>query len=181
MTKLKPYSKVAGFSARKIETAYIDSGATHHFFSGERIQLIDVENASGMSKLVGKGIVTLPVDQELKIEAYHAPEFESNIVSSPLLSKTYDVTSQSILDHTTPASSSSRELMKSLQNIPWRIRCIPCLSRLSQASTKISHLKPRISTTTSTNVIVRFLVHTLNAITNYHTCSRKCRFSNEPP
>lgn len=44
-----------------------------------------------MSKLVVKGIVTQPVEEGLKIEAFHEPEFESYIVFTRLLADTYDV------------------------------------------------------------------------------------------
>ena len=36
--------------------------------------------------------MTLPIEDGIKVEAYRAPEFESNIVSTQVLSETYDVT-----------------------------------------------------------------------------------------
>ena len=82
----------------KTNVAYIDSGGTHHFFHSrsyfetyETIDTTDVSVASGKSNLVGKGTVTLPINGSLKVEAFHAPQFESNIISVRALSKTYEI------------------------------------------------------------------------------------------
>lgn len=40
---------------------------------------IEVETSSGMSKLVVKGILTLPVAEGLKVEAYHAAAYCSSL------------------------------------------------------------------------------------------------------
>eukprot|EP00171_Calliarthron_tuberculosum_P001071 IDg1071t1 len=100
MAKLKFKSNVARCSQDKTKDAYIDSGATHHFFhsrsSFTNYKSIDTENvkaASGFSKIVGKGTVRLPVDGEITIEAYHAPEFSSNIIFVGLISISYRVLS----------------------------------------------------------------------------------------
>lgn len=87
MAKIRYASKIACLSAKKVDIAYIYSGATNYFFFNccsfetyETTDAIEVENAAGMSKIVAKGIVTLSVEDGSKIEAFHAPEFESNIV-----------------------------------------------------------------------------------------------------
>ena len=98
MAKIKFQSKVATVSDEKCSDAYIDSGATHHFFDRkssfitfERIEPESVKAASSTSKLVRKGTIKLPFDNGTIIEAYPAPEFSSNIISVQFLLKTYKV------------------------------------------------------------------------------------------
>lgn len=100
MAKNKHKSLVASLSSRKKEVTFIGSGATHHFFYERRyfesyveIGDAEVEIASSSPRLVGKGIVTLPIENGIKVTEYHAPEFEANIVCPRLLSQTYDISS----------------------------------------------------------------------------------------
>jgi len=86
-------------SKAKNPDAYIDSGATHHFFhdrnSFETYTSISQEpviGATGISEIIGKGIIRLPIDNGIYVEAYHAPKFSSNILSVGLLQKQYDIT-----------------------------------------------------------------------------------------
>lgn len=80
MAKIKHKSLVACLSTQKKVFALIDSGATHHCFhdrsyfeSYVKINRVEVEIASGTSRLVGKGIVTLLIEEGIKVTAYHAP------------------------------------------------------------------------------------------------------------
>lgn len=41
--------------------------------------------------VVGKGNVEIPIKNGLVVEAYHAPEFSSNIISNHLLSESFKV------------------------------------------------------------------------------------------
>lgn len=78
----------------------MDSGSTHHllhskisFQSYEAMSPEAVQTASGLSRIVGKGIVTLHLRGGLRAEAYHAPNFAQNILSvglSSLLSTNFN-------------------------------------------------------------------------------------------
>ena len=61
------------------------------FETYERIDNEIVKAASADSILVGKGIVTLPIEGGIKFEAFHAPQFGSNIISVGLLSRLYEI------------------------------------------------------------------------------------------
>jgi len=91
-------SKVAQTSLTKCDSAYIDSGATHHFFHSrkafnnyKRIAPREVQAASAISTLVGKGNVWIPIGNGIKDESFHAPHLSSNIQSVGLLSSEYIV------------------------------------------------------------------------------------------
>jgi len=95
MAKLKFRANIAELSDEKTSDAYIDSGATHHFFHRReifenytRINDEPVKGASGISKIVGKGMVRLPINKSIFVEAYHALEFSSNILSSDSFQRT---------------------------------------------------------------------------------------------
>ena len=98
MAKMKFKSNVAQLSDEKSDDALVDSGATHHFVHDraafktyESIDPIDVGTADGSSYVVGKGIVTIQLDVEVEVEAYHAPSFQSHILATNLLSEMYEV------------------------------------------------------------------------------------------
>jgi len=98
MAKVKFQSRVASVSNEKCDDAFIDSGATHHFFHDkssfltyDKMKYEPVKAASGTSKLVGKGFVKLPIDQGLIVEAYYASNFSANIISVRLLLKVYKI------------------------------------------------------------------------------------------
>lgn len=88
MAKVKFRRTVADCFAKRKYICLIDRGATHHFIcsrfifeSYESVESETVESASGKSRLVGMGIVTLSFDGAILIEAYHAPQFSSQIIS----------------------------------------------------------------------------------------------------
>ena len=98
MAKLKYRSNVASLSDEKCADAYVDSGATHHFFHSktsfqtyEKIRPESVKAASSTSKLVGKGTIKFPINGGILFEAYHVPYFSSNILSVRLLLKSCDI------------------------------------------------------------------------------------------
>jgi len=75
MAKLKYQSRVANVSGEKCDDAYIDSGATHHFFHDKSSFLTykkkisePVKAASSTSRLIGKTFVKLPIDEGLIVE-----------------------------------------------------------------------------------------------------------------
>lgn len=95
-------SKVATVGESKTNDAFIDSGATHHFFhrrdsfkTYNEITIEKVETASGHSRLLGKGAVQLPIGKGVIVEAFHAPDFTSNIVANHLLSELFNLFSTS--------------------------------------------------------------------------------------
>ena len=49
------------------------------------------QGATGITKIVVKGFVKLPIEDEILVEAYHAPTFSSNILSVALLNYRYEV------------------------------------------------------------------------------------------
>ena len=61
------------------------------FYFYKKIDPIEIKSASGKSKLFGMGQATLLIENGISVTAYHAPEFESNIVCPRLLAKIYDV------------------------------------------------------------------------------------------
>lgn len=91
-------SNVAKLKNEKVDEGYIDTGATHHFFHRrsmfqqyESINPEKVSVAHGNSMFVGKGMVQVPIGDGIHVEAYHAPEFSSNILASHLLSEMYNI------------------------------------------------------------------------------------------
>ena len=99
MASIKYCSSISSLSVQKYNFAYINSGGTHHFFHSrsvlqtyEKIDVTDVGVAPGISMLVGNRLVILSIEDDIKLEAYHAPQFESNIISMRMLSFTYEVT-----------------------------------------------------------------------------------------
>ena len=98
MTSIKYRNSVGCFSVQKSSIAYIESGGTHYLFHSrsvfetyEKIDIIDVRVASRISKIIGKGLVTPHFESEVKVEAYHAPQFESSIILVRILSSIFDV------------------------------------------------------------------------------------------
>ncbi len=98
MVTIKFRSNLAESSRMKVDDAYIDSGATHHFFHQRSIFLNytkmneePVQGAMGITKIIGKGYVKLPTENSIPVEAYHAPMFSANILSVALLSDHYEV------------------------------------------------------------------------------------------
>ena len=98
MANIKFRSNLADTSGEKIYDAYIDSGATHHFFHHRSAFLnyktIDTEpvlGATEITRIIGKGCVTLPIDNGLTIQAFHSHMFTANILSVALLRKKHEV------------------------------------------------------------------------------------------
>ena len=98
MAKMKYRSNIAEVFDEKSSDAYIDSGATHHFFhrrsafiSYSEMNEEPVRGATGFTKIVGKGTVRLPIDNGMIVEAYHAPAFSSNVLAVRLPSKDFEV------------------------------------------------------------------------------------------
>lgn len=91
-------SKVASLSENKTDDSFIDSGATHHFFhrrssfiTYEIIKPETVLVAHGSSMVVGKGNVNVAIGNGIIVEAFHAPEFSSNILANHLLSEIFNI------------------------------------------------------------------------------------------
>ncbi len=100
IARIKYGTNVAVVSEEKFNDAFVDSGATHHFFHNrsnffnyEHISIESVNAASSTSKLIGKGTVQLPIDGGVIVEAYYAPEFSANILSVRLLLKIFKMES----------------------------------------------------------------------------------------
>ena len=80
-----------------MSSAYIDSGATHHFFHSRKVfvnhsrKFEGVKPASGVSKLVGKAQVWIPFGGDMYIDAYHAPHFSFIVLSVGVLSADFIV------------------------------------------------------------------------------------------
>lgn len=98
MAKLKFRTTIATTDRTKPDQCLIDSGGTHHFLfarssfsSYEKIDKQSVKSASGLSIVVGKGLVKLPFDNGPLVEAYHTPQFATNILSVGILSSRYNV------------------------------------------------------------------------------------------
>lgn len=98
MSKIKHKSLVVCLASQNKEVAFIDSGATDHFFLERRyfelyveIGDAEIDIASGTSRLVGKGIVTVPIENGINVTAFRVSKFEANIVCPRLLAKTFDI------------------------------------------------------------------------------------------
>ncbi len=50
-----------------------------------------VQGATGKTKIIGKGIVRLPINSVMIVEAYQAQAFSSNILAVLFLSKDFEV------------------------------------------------------------------------------------------
>ena len=57
----------------------------------KKMDITDVNITSGISKLVERELVTLHIKDGIKIQAYYAPQFESNIISVKMLSYTFEI------------------------------------------------------------------------------------------
>ena len=100
MALLNFKSNVARVGEDRTDDAFVDSGATHHFFHTKSkfidykwVETAAVKTAEGVSHIVGKGTIKIKINgqTELTIEAFHAPDFSSNILASHLLSEFYEV------------------------------------------------------------------------------------------
>ncbi len=83
---------------KKQNYALIDSGATHHFcfdrelFTNyEVISPKTVESATGPSKVIGVGNILIPIYVGRIARAYHAPDFETHILSVSQLDEHVDI------------------------------------------------------------------------------------------
>ena len=92
MAKAKFRSMIAQVADEKTSDAFIDSGATHYFFRSRSVFIKYypvaeelVKAATGVTKIFGKGLVHLPVNNDMLVEAYQAPKFSSNILSALIL------------------------------------------------------------------------------------------------
>lgn len=98
---------VATVDKEKKASCLIDSGGTHHFYHSkssfityDTVTEQKVLSASGTSDVIGKGTVKLPFDNNVTVEAYHTPEFSTNILSVGLLTSRYNV----LFTQNTPAA-----------------------------------------------------------------------------
>lgn len=89
---------VATIGDKKSSEALIDSGGTHHFFHSkssfldcEPISEESVLAAFGSTTIIGKGLVWIPLNGGMQVEAYHAPRFSNNILAVCHLAVHYDV------------------------------------------------------------------------------------------
>lgn len=98
--KLKFRSTIATNSeSEKTPNALIDTGATYHFCRQRSVFIVykemkseDVKGATGLSKVVDKGLVKMPIGKDVRVvKAYHTPMFHSNILSVRCLGKSFDV------------------------------------------------------------------------------------------
>lgn len=98
MAKIKFKTTLAKCSDNKSKDWLIDSGASHHFcnnksmfVSYESTLTTQVQAAAEVSILVGKGQIYIPLAGGLVITAYHAPHFQTNIVSVGMLTDMLNV------------------------------------------------------------------------------------------
>jgi len=98
MARIKFRSSIATCDERKKNVSLLDSGGSHNFyfsrdsFSNYRqIEPETVTVASSTSMVVGNGTICVPIDGGIHIEAYHAPEFSTNILSVGKLSEFFTV------------------------------------------------------------------------------------------
>lgn len=97
MARLKFRSSIAQVSNEKTHDALIDSEGTHHFFhsrymfcSCQTMSKKDVLSASGMSIIVEKGDVFIPLHGGMFLEAFQTPHFSANNISVGQLSKHFN-------------------------------------------------------------------------------------------
>lgn len=70
----------------KSSKGLIESGGTYYFvhskefFYYEPVQKEDVQSASGISDIIGKGTVMVDLNGGFFVEAYQTPEFSNNII-----------------------------------------------------------------------------------------------------
>lgn len=129
MAVMKFRSNVARTGRDKNNDAYIDSGASHNFFhrrclfsSYEQITPESVQIADGTSAIVGKGTVKVWLGKDVTMMAYHAPDFNANIVASHSLSESFEVLmSSSIRNEKTCALFRLGSLKK--EDIVWETKC----------------------------------------------------------
>lgn len=91
-------SNIAVADSKKMDVAYIDSGATHNFFHSEKlfskyekINKVEVNVAKGKAFAIGRGTVTVNVGENIDLEGYHCPEFSSHILAAHMLSQHSDI------------------------------------------------------------------------------------------
>lgn len=91
-------TNISQTTQKKNYEAFVDTGATHHFFH-QRSAFItystivpeSVESASATTQLIGKGNVLLPIGTGIIQEAYHASDFTSNVIAGHLLSESFEL------------------------------------------------------------------------------------------
>jgi len=98
MARINFRSTIATCADEKTNDALVDSGGSHHFFHSrndfieyEEMEIADVQAASELSIIVGRGKVLIPLEGGFYMEAYHAPHFQSNILSVGLLTSHYNI------------------------------------------------------------------------------------------
>lgn len=93
MAKVKYQTTVAEIWKSKSSDMLIDSGAMHHFHDRylfrnfETLKPREVQSASGMSEIVGKGQVFVPIGTGFLVDALFTPNFCSHIISVSMLKK----------------------------------------------------------------------------------------------
>lgn len=79
-------TNLAYFPAARLDEAFLDSGAKHHFFWDRKLLLTyplinaTVATAVGNSQLIGKGKFMLPIDEATVVSAHHAPKYSSHVL-----------------------------------------------------------------------------------------------------
>lgn len=95
----------------------------------EEVLIESVQSASGSCKLVGKGHVYLPLyGGRTYVEAYHAPQFQSNILSLGLLSEFFNINFMS--EHSYNGDFPCYILRRRSKNIIYTSECEDGLFRL---------------------------------------------------
>ena len=112
-------SQIAEISSTKRSFAHIDSSATHQFFYSRKSFLTysrisqEAMAASGVSRLVGEGEVSIPLDGGMVIKAYHASYFSTNILAVGLQSSNFIL---AFTDHIRPYNACFL-----VEKGPWKI------------------------------------------------------------
>lgn len=122
-------SNIAEVSLDKSKVCYIESGASHNFFNDknllddiQKISPQSVNIAEGTSEIIAKGSVNLTNGINITMEAYFAPEFNSDIIFSYILSNFFEI-------HMTASTRKEKAciLLKKglleLNDVIWEMKC----------------------------------------------------------
>lgn len=85
-------SIIAKVNDAKSNISYIDSGGTHNFMNNksifkhfEEISPQYFKTAHGFSQIIVKGTININLDITITMEAYYAPDFSNNILSTHII------------------------------------------------------------------------------------------------
>lgn len=119
--------------AEESNVAFVASGVLHNFFHRrtsfadyQSISTASVQVAHSVSRIVGELILHVWLGMDVFTEAYHEPEFASNILARYILSETFEVVLSSSLR---VANSCLLYKPSSLSNeyLVWEISYVNCL------------------------------------------------------